>query len=78
MLVALMVGFLAMGLIFAWLLVHRFRVAWLEYQSERIDLDVALAARRAEATGEVGDGAGPPPGTTTGTSGTTDTTGVTA
>jgi heme exporter protein C len=78
MLVALMVGFLAMGLIFAWLLVHRFRVAWLEYQSERIDLDVALAARRTEALGEVGAGAGAPPGTMTGTSGTTGTTGVTA
>ena len=49
MLVALMVGFLAVGLVFTWLLVHRFRVAWLEYQSERLDLDLALAARRAEA-----------------------------
>ena len=77
MLVALMVGFLALGLIFAWLLVHRFRVAWLEYQSERIDLDVALATRRAEATGEVGDGVGAPPGTATGATGTTRTTGTT-
>jgi heme exporter protein C len=49
MLVALMVGFLAVGLVFTWLLIHRFRVAWLEYQSERLDLDVALAERRAEA-----------------------------
>ena len=49
MLVALMVGFLAVGLVFTWLLVHRFRVAWLEYQSERLDLDLALAERRAEA-----------------------------
>jgi len=49
MLVALMVGFLAVGLVFTWLLVHRFRVAWLEYQSERLDLDIALAERRAEA-----------------------------
>jgi heme exporter protein C len=49
MLVALMVGFVAFTLVFAWLLVHRFRVAWLEYQSERVDLDTALAARRAEA-----------------------------
>jgi heme exporter protein C len=48
MLVALMVGFLAVGLVFVWLLVHRFRVAWLEYQSERLDLDLALAERRAE------------------------------
>jgi heme exporter protein C len=49
MLVALMVGFLAVGLMFTWLLVHRFRVAWLEHQSERLDLDLALAERRAEA-----------------------------
>jgi hypothetical protein len=39
---------------------------------------VALAARRTEALGEVGAGAGPSPGTMTGTSGTTGTTGVTA
>ena len=49
MLVALMVGFLAMGLVFTWLMIHRFRVAWLEQQADRVDLDVALAARRAEA-----------------------------
>jgi heme exporter protein C len=49
MLVALMCGFLAMTLVFAWLMVHRFRVGWLEYQAERLDLDEALAARRAEA-----------------------------
>jgi heme exporter protein C len=49
MLVALVVGFLAIGLVFTWLLVHRFRVAWLEYQAERLDLDIALAERRAEA-----------------------------
>jgi heme exporter protein C len=71
MLVAVATGFLAVGLVFAWLLVHRFRVAWLEYQADRLDLDVALAARRAEAegpataaaeeagsTGRTGDGAG--------------------
>ena len=49
MLVALMVGFLALGLVFAWLTIHRFRVAWLEQQADRVDLDAALAARRAEA-----------------------------
>ncbi|HEX6167061.1 MAG TPA: cytochrome c biogenesis protein CcsA [Acidimicrobiales bacterium] len=48
MLVALMVGFLAIGLVFAWLMMHRFRVAWLEQQADRVDLDAALAARRAE------------------------------
>ena len=50
MLVALMVGFLAIGLVFTWLMMHRFRVAWLEQQADRVDLDAALAARR-----------GPPP-----------------
>jgi heme exporter protein C len=49
LLVALMCGFLAMTLVFLWLMVHRFRVGWLEYQAERLDLDEALAARRAEA-----------------------------
>jgi heme exporter protein C len=49
MLVALMVGFLALGLVFAWLMIHRFRVAWLEQQADRFDLDEALALRRAEA-----------------------------
>jgi hypothetical protein len=44
-----MIGFLALGLVFTWLMVHRFRVAWLEQQADRLDLDVALAARRAEA-----------------------------
>ncbi len=52
MLVALMVGFLAMGLVFTWLMIHRFRVAWLEQQADRVDLDAALVARRAEASNE--------------------------
>ena len=50
MLVALMVGFVAIGLVFAWLMIHRFRVAWLEQQADRVDLDAALADRRAEAS----------------------------
>ncbi|HEX8802827.1 MAG TPA: cytochrome c biogenesis protein CcsA, partial [Acidimicrobiales bacterium] len=54
LLVALMCGFLAMGLVFAWLLVHRFRVGWLEHQAERLDLDQALADRRAEAGAPAG------------------------
>lgn len=51
MLVAVMVGYLAAGLVFTWLMIHRFRVAWLEQQADRVDLDEALAARRAEAQG---------------------------
>jgi heme exporter protein C len=62
MLVALMVGFLAMGLVFAWLMVHRFRLAWLEQQADRVDLDVALAARRAESAGSSGPAGSPGPG----------------
>jgi heme exporter protein C len=48
MLVALMVGMVAGGLVFAWLMVHRFRLAWLEQQVEQHDLTAAVAARRAE------------------------------
>ena len=60
LLVALMTGFLAVGLSFAWLL-HRFRVGWLEYQAQRLDLDQAVAARRAEAARGVGIPATPAP-----------------
>src|SRR4029450_11494270 len=35
MLVALMVGFLALGLVFAWLMVHPFRLAWLQHHDGR-------------------------------------------
>jgi heme exporter protein C len=55
MLTALMVGFLAIGLVFTWLMIHRFRLAWLEQQADRVDLDEALAARRAEARGAAVD-----------------------
>ena len=49
MLVAAMVGYLAFALVFTWLMIHRFRVAWLEQAADRVDLDAALAARRSEA-----------------------------
>ena len=45
-LVALMVGFLALGLVFTWLTIHRFRVAWLEQQAEA---DQGPAQAQAEA-----------------------------
>jgi heme exporter protein C len=75
LLVALMCGFLAMALVFTWLMVHRFRVGWLEYQSERLDLDEALAARRAEAAGSRGVSA---TAGTAGTAGTAETSGASA
>jgi heme exporter protein C len=48
MLFSLFIGFIAIGLVFAWLLIHRFRVAWLEDQLDEAGLDVAIAERRAE------------------------------
>ena len=38
----------SVGLFFAWLLIHRFRVAWLEDQVDDHGLDLAIAERRAE------------------------------
>lgn len=38
--------------LFAWLLLHRFRVAYLARQVESSGLEVAIAERRAEATGD--------------------------
>jgi heme exporter protein C len=37
--------------VYVWLLVHRFRLAWLEDQLEATSLDAAIAERRAEAVG---------------------------
>jgi heme exporter protein C len=55
MLFSFFVGLVTMSLVFAWLLVHRFRVAWLEAQAAEAGLEGALAERRAEATvGEKG------------------------
>ena len=48
MLFSLFIGFIAIGLVFVWLLIHRFRVAWLEDQVDEAGLDVAIAQRRAE------------------------------
>ena len=41
--------------IYAWLLVHRFRIGWLEHQYETVGLEVALAERRAQAPDAVLD-----------------------
>ncbi len=45
----LVLGIAVMGLLFVWLLVHRFRVAWLEEEAESEGLAAALSERRAEA-----------------------------
>lgn len=50
----------AVGLVlFAWLLMHRFRLAYLERQIESLEIDEALQERRAEA--EMADISGPRP-----------------
>ena len=48
MLFSLFTGFVAIALVFVWMVIHRFRVAWLEEQVDAEGLDVALAERRAE------------------------------
>jgi heme exporter protein C len=49
MLFTLMLGIVVFGLVFTWLLVHRFRVGWLEERVGATGLDQALVERRAEA-----------------------------
>lgn len=41
-------GVVVLGLVSLWLFVHRFRVAYLEKQAMGVELDAAVAARRAE------------------------------
>ena len=45
----MLLGFLAMTLVYAWLVVHRYRVEALEDRLEAAGFDVALEERRAEA-----------------------------
>jgi heme exporter protein C len=49
MAVALWLSVLAYTLVYAWLLTHRFRVAWLEERAEDRLLEQAVAERQAEA-----------------------------
>ncbi len=49
MLASFFLGLVAMTLTFAWLVVHRFRVAWLEHQLEASQLETAIAERTAAA-----------------------------
>ena len=56
----MLLSFIAFGLIYAWLLVHRFRLEQLEERLETEGLEQALAARRAEGGADVGLAAGRP------------------
>ena len=49
----LLLGFIAMGLIYAWLLAHRYEVEKLETRYDSQGLDAALDARRAEGRVEM-------------------------
>ena len=49
MLFTLMLGIVVFALLFVWLLIHRFRVGWLEEQAAASGIDAALEERRAEA-----------------------------
>jgi heme exporter protein C len=50
-LVTMVLSFAAFGLVYAWLLVHRYRLEQLEERLEAEGLEMALAERRAEAVG---------------------------
>jgi len=65
-------GMVVFLVIFAWLMVHRFRIGWLEHQIETVGLEAAIAERRAQTSAAVEDavtdsrasaGSGPPPKT---------------
>jgi len=49
---SLFLGFVVVGMLFAWLLIHRFRLVWLEEQIDDQGLDAAIAERRAEGAAE--------------------------
>ena len=48
-LLSFFLGLVTLTLIFSWLLVHRFRLGWMERQADDQLLDLALAERAAEA-----------------------------
>jgi heme exporter protein C len=52
MLFTLFLALVAFGVLYLWLLVHRFRGLWLEDEAEASGLDLAIAERRAEATAD--------------------------
>jgi heme exporter protein C len=60
MLFALFFGLVLFTAIYGWLMLHRFRVAWLEEQIDRHGLDTALAERRAEGGRDVARAVGMP------------------
>ena len=48
-------GMLVFMAIFAWLMVHRFRIGWLEHQIETVGLEAAISERRAQTPAAIRD-----------------------
>ena len=46
---SMLFGMVVFLLIYAWLMVHRFRIGWLEHQNETVGLEIAIAERRNQA-----------------------------
>ena len=42
-------GLIVLSAVYLWMMIHRFRLGWLERERRTLDLDKALVARRAEA-----------------------------
>ena len=51
----LAMGFVVFAMIFAWMLIHRFRIGWLEMQADTVGLQAAMAERRAQMEADIDD-----------------------
>jgi heme exporter protein C len=60
MLFALFFGLVLFTAVYGWMMLHRFRIAWLEERLDRHGLDTALAERRAEGGRDVARAVGMP------------------
>ncbi|HAY68085.1 MAG: cytochrome c biogenesis protein CcsA [Acidimicrobiaceae bacterium] len=52
---AMIFGMVVFVAIFAWLMIHRFRIGWLEHQTETVGLEAAIEERRAQTSAAIFD-----------------------
>jgi heme exporter protein C len=52
---AMIFGMVVFVAIFAWLMIHRFRIGWLEHQTETVGLEAAIEERRAQPSAAIFD-----------------------
>lgn len=52
---AMIFGMVVFVAIFAWLMIHRFRIGWLEHQTETVGLEAAIIERRAQTPAAIRD-----------------------